>query len=168
VYIGEDGGVRRVYVGGEEIEQSSVCIVEYERKAWLESELLCSRADPLDPLSVLSLKLKESRVGPSPRSRLSFLCAPLSKVSSALRVCRPLLGYSSLGLHLIEWFDNLSWLVNTLSTEGRVSLKTGNLLLSLLLDILAGYFVLGFIAQTASPQDVFNFSSDTTKVSLPF
>ncbi|XP_018376302.1 PREDICTED: phosphatidylinositol N-acetylglucosaminyltransferase subunit Q isoform X2 [Trachymyrmex cornetzi] len=63
----------------------------------------------------------------------------LSKVTDRLL---PILKYSSLGLHIHDWLENVKWMLATIMRNRGIKLKTGNYVLAIVIDMALGIFVL--------------------------
>ncbi|XP_053982217.1 uncharacterized protein LOC128878221 [Hylaeus volcanicus] len=63
----------------------------------------------------------------------------LSKVTSKLL---PILKYSFLGLHVHGWLENVKWMLIAIIKNKRFTLKTGNYVFALIIDMLLGIFIL--------------------------
>lgn len=63
----------------------------------------------------------------------------LSKITNKLL---PILRYSFLGLHVNGWLENIKWMLITVIKNKRFTLKTGNYVFALIIDMLLGIFLL--------------------------
>ncbi|CAL7934906.1 unnamed protein product [Xylocopa violacea] len=63
----------------------------------------------------------------------------LSKVTNRLL---PILKYSFLGLHINGWLENVKWMLITIIKNKKFTLKTGNYVFALIIDMLLGIFIL--------------------------
>lgn len=63
----------------------------------------------------------------------------LSKITSKLL---PVLKYSFLGLHVHGWLENVKWMLIAIIKNKRFTLKTGNYVFALIIDMLLGIFIL--------------------------
>uniref|UniRef100_A0A6V7KR92 Uncharacterized protein n=1 Tax=Bracon brevicornis TaxID=1563983 RepID=A0A6V7KR92_9HYME len=63
----------------------------------------------------------------------------LSKLTNKLL---PISKYSTLGLHLSGWLENVKWLLATIIQEKRISLKTSNHILATAIDVSLGVLAL--------------------------
>lgn len=70
---------------------------------------------------------------------LLYLVLLLSKVTEKLLL---ILKYSSLGLHVHSWLENIKWMLVTVIRNRGFKLKTGNYALAILIDMALGIFVL--------------------------
>lgn len=57
----------------------------------------------------------------------------------------PAFKYSSLGMHLNEWLKNAKWALITIKQNRKFTLKTGNYVLAVILDMLFGILILRLI-----------------------
>lgn len=68
-----------------------------------------------------------------------YLVLLLSKVTERFL---PVLKYSSLGLHVHDWLENVKWMLATVVRNRNFRLKTGNYALAMVIDMALGIFVL--------------------------
>ncbi|KAG5318952.1 PIGQ acetylglucosaminyltransferase, partial [Pseudoatta argentina] len=68
-----------------------------------------------------------------------YLVLFLSKATDRLL---PILKYSSLGLHIHDWLENVKWMLATIIRNRGIKLKTGNYALAIVIDMALGIFVL--------------------------
>lgn len=67
---------------------------------------------------------------------------PVLLLSQITNKLSPILRYSFLGLHVNGWLENVKWMLITVIRNKRFTLKTGNYVFALIIDMLLGIFVL--------------------------
>ncbi|KAJ8665285.1 hypothetical protein QAD02_006947 [Eretmocerus hayati] len=87
---------------------------------------------------------------------LTFLF-PTIWLCRATHVFSPVLKYSSLGLHLMAWFQNAEWMLSTLLKSKNFTLKTINYALAMFVDMILGLLMLELLQhflEDSSPSEV--------------
>ncbi|CAL1678322.1 unnamed protein product [Lasius platythorax] len=129
-------------------------IVLYDHQALQETELFESKAasgDHFYELAKLIQNMKDEL-----RIKSKFVCIwetlliyhiffylyPVLWLSKITEKLLPVLKYSSLGLHVYSWLENIKWMLITILHDKSFKLKTGNYALSIVIDIALGIFVL--------------------------
>ncbi|KYM98455.1 Phosphatidylinositol N-acetylglucosaminyltransferase subunit Q [Cyphomyrmex costatus] len=129
-------------------------IILYNQQALLETELFESKTTSGDHFHELAKLIQSKKDELRIKSRfvhiwetlltyhISFylhLVLLLSKITDRLL---PILKYSSLGLHVYHWLENVKWMLATVIRNRDFKLKTGNYALAIIIDIALGIFVL--------------------------
>ncbi|XP_018308452.1 phosphatidylinositol N-acetylglucosaminyltransferase subunit Q [Mycetomoellerius zeteki] len=129
-------------------------IVLYNQRALQETELFESKTTSGDHFHELAKLVQSKKDELDVKSRfvriweslliyhMSFylhLVLLLSKVTNRLL---PILKYSSLGLHIHDWLENVKWMLATVIRNRGFKLKTGNYALAIVIDMALGIFVL--------------------------
>ena len=70
---------------------------------------------------------------------------PIIFLCSVTNMLLPILKYSTLGLHLNGWLENLKWMLNSIIERRKITIKTGNHILSIAIDVLFGVLMLRFL-----------------------
>lgn len=143
------------------VKESKICplnrchVIEYDETSLIKSELFIPQDSLLsddylqeecDYFKLLAHQLKRkesaslSKTDESLPKYLQHVFALFHWLSYGLEVSR-LSTYSSIGSHLREHIANLQWLIEKTWRDGGVNLQTGNLLCSLILDLLGGLAV---------------------------
>lgn len=73
---------------------------------------------------------------------MSFYLYPVLLLSKVTERLLPVLKYSSLGLHVYDWLENIKWMLATVIQNRNFKLKTGNYALAIMIDMALGIFVL--------------------------
>ncbi|EZA61601.1 Phosphatidylinositol N-acetylglucosaminyltransferase subunit Q [Ooceraea biroi] len=71
-----------------------------------------------------------------------FYLYPVLFLSKVTETLLPVLKYSSLGLHIYDWLENIKWMLVTVIHNKGFRLKTGNYALAIITDVALGIFVL--------------------------
>ncbi|EFN84829.1 phosphatidylinositol N-acetylglucosaminyltransferase subunit Q isoform X2 [Harpegnathos saltator] len=129
-------------------------IVLYDQRALRETELFESKTISGDHFSELAKLIQGKKDELRVKSRfiriketlltyhMLFYLYPvllLSKVTGKLLL---VLRYSSLGLHVHDWLENIKWMLVTVIRNKGFTLKTGNYAWAIIIDIALGIFVL--------------------------
>lgn len=129
-------------------------IILYNHRALQETELFEGRAvsdDHFYELTKLIQSMKDEL-----RIRSKFVCIwetlltyhiffylyPVLWLSKITKKLLPVLKYSSLGLHVYNWLENMKWMLITILHDKNFKLKTGNYASAIVVDISLGIFVL--------------------------
>lgn len=133
----------------------SILIVVYDQNSFMKTELFngSTHGDHFAELkSILQLEpirneiQGKSKLQQLRETMLAFfmlvLSYPVLHCYKVMSFMRQILKYSMLGTHLGSWFQNLVWITSTVAENKRVTLKTGNLMVTMVLDVLMGIFVL--------------------------
>ncbi|KYN45294.1 Phosphatidylinositol N-acetylglucosaminyltransferase subunit Q [Trachymyrmex septentrionalis] len=73
---------------------------------------------------------------------VSFYLHLILFLSKATDRLLPILKYSSLGLHIHDWLENVKWMLATIIRDRSIKLKTGNYALAIVIDMALGILVL--------------------------
>ncbi|GAB1868493.1 PIGQ acetylglucosaminyltransferase [Camponotus japonicus] len=129
-------------------------IILYNHRALQETELFESRAVSGDHFYEL-MKLIQS-MKDELKSKSKFICIwetlltyhiffylyPVLWLSTITKKLLPVLKYSSLGLHVYNWLENIKWMLITILHDKNFKLKTANYASAIVVDIALGIFVL--------------------------
>lgn len=128
-------------------------IVVYDQRALQETELFESSTASGDHFYELA-RLIQSKDELRNKSRfvrtwealltyhMSLYLYPVLLLSKVTERLLPVLKYSSLGLHVYDWLENVKWMLVTVVRNGNFKLKTGNYALAIVIDIALGIFIL--------------------------
>ncbi|RZF46736.1 hypothetical protein LSTR_LSTR002599 [Laodelphax striatellus] len=141
-------------IDGLTIQTDQCRLVVYDKDSFLKSELLSNQIESmrLDEIYnnhflilLFSLKKASKVINPNPPPQvvLTLLYIFQSVLLYSAKLL-PVLKFSTLGLHFHKSFFNMAWAMSSLSGKG-LNLKVGNYILSVLLDIILGTFVLQFL-----------------------
>ncbi|XP_014215510.1 phosphatidylinositol N-acetylglucosaminyltransferase subunit Q [Copidosoma floridanum] len=152
-------GLRNVILENQKVSLDSchTVLIVYDRQCFLRAELYTSKM-PRDHLTELRDVLKKEAAREE-KNRLhnTFLAnfkeffflllvlallKPVSFFCQISKFMNPVFKYSSLGLHLTEWFQNAKWTLTTLLQSKRLTLKTTNYILAIIIDIVLGHLFL--------------------------
>ncbi|XP_014295412.1 phosphatidylinositol N-acetylglucosaminyltransferase subunit Q [Microplitis demolitor] len=156
--------VKNVIVDTKTIEKSNyhTVIIIYDQKVLIKSELFrtqnLSGNHFLELKDILEKKIIEDKIKKKnyfencKETLLMYMIIIfmypvlfLSKVTSKLM---PIFKYSTLGLHLSGWLENIKWILLTIIQDKKFTLKTLNPMVAITLDILLGVFLIRFLMQT--------------------
>ncbi|XP_033215632.1 phosphatidylinositol N-acetylglucosaminyltransferase subunit Q isoform X1 [Belonocnema kinseyi] len=71
---------------------------------------------------------------------------PIVFLCSVTNMLLPILKYSTLGLHVNGWLENLRWMLNSIIERRRITIKTGNHILATIVDVLLGILMLRLLS----------------------
>jgi len=129
-------------------------IILYDKWALQETELFESKAASGDHFYELARLIQSKRDELKIKSRFAriletlliyymicqlYLVLLLSKVTEKLLL---ILRYSSLGLHVHSWLENMKWMLVTVVRNRSFKLQTGNYALAMVIDMALGILVL--------------------------
>lgn len=129
-------------------------IILYDRRALQETELFESRTASGDHFHELARLIQSKEDELKIKSRfvctwealltyhMSLYLYPVLLLSKVTERLLPVLKYSSLGLHVYDWLENVKWMLATVVRNGNFKLKTGNHALAIVIDMALGIFVL--------------------------
>lgn len=145
-----------IVLNNKRIDLSTIraTIILYDHRALQETELFESKAasgDHFYELAKLIQSMKDEL-----RTKSKFVCIwetlltchiflylyPVLWLSKITEKLLPVLKYSSLGLHVYSWLENIKWMLITILHDKNFKLKTGNYALAIVIDIALGIFVL--------------------------
>ncbi|XP_075231560.1 phosphatidylinositol glycan anchor biosynthesis class Q isoform X2 [Lycorma delicatula] len=147
----------------------------YNKSEFIKSELLVKQFDfvenPSDcfrtlthSLEVLSKSAKSSSILFNIfKPFIIFLLRLFSLFLCYTTSAKPLLRFSTLGVHFHHLFKNICWVLSTVLVDKKLTLKTGNFIFALLADTIGGMIVLYYLVNAVSIQDVVNFICNTSE-----
>lgn len=137
-----------------DLSVTHITIILYDKCALQETELFESKAASGDHFYELAKLIQGKKDELKIKSRFAriwetlliyhmicqlYLVLLLSKVTEKLLL---ILKYSSLGLHVHSWLENIKWMLVTVIRNKGFKLKTGNYALAIVIDMALGIFVL--------------------------
>lgn len=137
-----------------DLSATHATIVLYNYQALQDTELFESKAASGDHFYELARLIQNMKDELGLRSKfvcvwetlltyhIFFYLYPVLWLSKVTEKLLPLLKYSSLGLHVHSWLENLKWMLITILHDKNFKLKTGNYALAIIIDIALGIFVL--------------------------
>ncbi|XP_066596372.1 phosphatidylinositol N-acetylglucosaminyltransferase subunit Q-like isoform X2 [Prorops nasuta] len=153
--------IKNIIINGEKVLLTfhHIFIITYDKLALEETELFSSRSSKQNHFYELRNILQNHQVKEEIQRKSgfnsikntlityhAFLCFyPVVFLTKAMNKLMPLLRYSSLGLHIIHWLENMKWMLMTIMQNKRLTLKTGNYISTTIFDMLLGIFVLKFL-----------------------
>lgn len=154
--------IRDVFIDDSEIAPSSyhTVFLIYDKTGLLQAELLINKAPSGDHFQELKEILQERSIKDEINESESSLPKEISLVYVTLYLsysiqflCTitgkllPIFKYSTLGLHMYSWLENANWTLNTIVEKKRITLKSGNYILAVMLDVLLGNLLLRFLLE---------------------
>ena len=91
---------------------------------------------------------------------------PILFLCSITNMLLPALKYSSLGLHLNGWLENLKWMLNSIIESRRITIKTGNHILATIVDVVLGVLMLRLLSENIGDVAPSSILLDNADVSL--
>lgn len=152
----EEYYLANIILDNKRIDLSTICatIILYNNRALQETELFRSRAASGDHFYELTKLIQSMKDELKIKSKfvciwetlltyhIFFYLYPVLWLSKITKKLLPVLKYSSLGLHVYNWLENIKWMLITILHEKNFKLKTGNYALAIVVDIALGIFVL--------------------------
>lgn len=129
-------------------------IILYDQRALQETELFKSKAMSGDHFYELAKLIQSKKDELRFKSRfihvketlltyhMLFYLYPILLLSKVTEKLLLILRYSSLGLHVYGWLENIKWMLVTVIRNKGFTLKTGNYAWAIIIDIILGIFVL--------------------------
>lgn len=71
---------------------------------------------------------------------------PIVFLCCVTNVLLPVFKYSTLGLHVNGWLENLKWMLNSIIERRRITIKTGNHILATIVDVVLGILMLKLLS----------------------
>ncbi|XP_046741201.1 phosphatidylinositol N-acetylglucosaminyltransferase subunit Q isoform X2 [Diprion similis] len=155
--------IRDVLVDSAKITPSAyhTVIIIYDQTALLQAELLVNKAPSGDHFQELKQTLQQRSIKDEINRKskinligeilltyhalfLLYIMQFLYKIASKLF---PVLKYSALGLHMHSWLENGQWTLTTIVQRKKITLKTGNYIVAMVLDVLLGILLLQFLLE---------------------
>ncbi|XP_028171795.1 phosphatidylinositol N-acetylglucosaminyltransferase subunit Q [Ostrinia furnacalis] len=126
--------IKKLFINGNAIDAKDKClIVFYDLNTIRESEVEWEYSDELSKLQ--QLVLSENR-------------QPESQPYDATKLSCPIWFSSSMFIqHVINYFNVMKWLLITIKRDKKVSIKHGNLICAILMDLILGYVILQYLTQ---------------------
>lgn len=148
--------VTNVIINNKRLDSSTIriTIVLYDQRALQETELFESKAASGDHFYELAKLIQSKKDELRVKSRfvliketlliyhMVFYLYPVLSLSKVVEKLLPILKYSSLGLHVYSWLENIKWMLITVIRNKSFTLKTGNYALAIAIDMTLGIFVL--------------------------
>ncbi|XP_036143285.1 phosphatidylinositol N-acetylglucosaminyltransferase subunit Q isoform X2 [Monomorium pharaonis] len=132
-----------------DLSATRTTLILYDRRALQKTELFERSATSSDHFHELArlIQSKEDELRIKSTSLLTYhisfyLLHPILLLSKIMEGLLPILKYSSLGLHVYDWLENVKWMLATVVRDGSFKLKTGNHALAIVIDVALGIFVL--------------------------
>lgn len=140
----------------KKIDLSAMCtiLILYDQQTLQETELFESKTTLGDNFYELVRLIQSKKDELRIKSRfvciwetlltyhMSLYLYPVLLLSKIMEKLLPILKYSSLGLHVYDWLENLKWMLATVIRNRNFKLKTGNYALAIVIDMALGIFVL--------------------------
>lgn len=129
-------------------------LILYDQRALQETELFESKTASGDHFHELARLIQSKKDELRIKSRfvriwetlltyhMALYLYPVLLLSRVTERLLPVLKYSSLGLHVHDWLENVKWMLVTVIRNGNFKLKTGNYALAIVIDMALGIFVL--------------------------
>lgn len=152
---------RDIVLDGRKVSPTShhTVIIVYDQMALLRSELLINKAPLGDHFQELKYILHNKPVEDEINKKSKFSLVreilltyhallflyPVQFMAGIVDEILPVLKYSTLGLHLHSWLENAKWTLATIIKRKRITLRTGNYILAVMLDVLFGVLILQFL-----------------------
>ncbi|KAL0893068.1 hypothetical protein ABMA27_014713 [Loxostege sticticalis] len=126
--------VTKLILNGYEVDfKDNFILVLYDYNKIRESEVEWEYCDNLSKLQ--NLILSENDRPQSQDSYVSILTCPVWLTASMFIQ------------HIINYFNVIKWLIFTMRTDRKISIKQGNLILAIVMDLLLGYVILEYLTQ---------------------
>ncbi|KAG5306640.1 PIGQ acetylglucosaminyltransferase, partial [Acromyrmex insinuator] len=146
----------KIILNNKKIDLSAMrtMIVLYNQRALQGTELFESKATSGDHFHELAKLVQSKKDELKIKSRfvciwetlliyhVSFYLHLVLFLSKATDRLLPILKYSSLGLHIHDWLENVKWMLATIIKNRGIKLKTGNYALAIIIDMALGILVL--------------------------
>ena len=146
----------KITVNNKKINLSAIrtMIVLYNQRALRQTELFESKTTSGDHFHELAKLVQSKKDELKIKSRfvciweilliyyVSFYLHIVLFLSKATDRLLPILKYSSLGLHIHDWLENVKWMLATIIRNRGIKLKTGNYALAIVIDMTLGILVL--------------------------
>lgn len=163
-----------------DISRTRTIIVIYDQRALQETELFESKITLGDHFYELAKLIQSKKVMDELRIKSKSVCIKetllaynltfymylvllLTKITEKLL---PVLKYSSLGLHVHGWLENIKWMLITIIQNKGFTLKTGNYVLAIIIDIALGIFILRLLEYYIEDTTPSQFLLNNAEVSL--
>lgn len=129
-------------------------IILYDQRALRETELFESKVASGDHFYELAKLVQSRKDELKTESRfvrvketllayhMTLYLYPVLFLSKVTETLLPVLRYSSLGLHIYSWLENIKWMLITVIRNKSFTLKTGNYASAILVDMMLGIFIL--------------------------
>jgi len=145
-----------IILNNKKLDPSAICtmFILYDQWALQETELFESKTALGDHFHELAKLVQSKKNELRIQSRfiriwetlliyyMSFYLYPVLLLSKVMERLLPVLKYSSLGLHVHDWLQNVKWMLVTVIRNRNFKLKTGNYALAIVIDMALGIFVL--------------------------
>ncbi|XP_015438990.1 PREDICTED: phosphatidylinositol N-acetylglucosaminyltransferase subunit Q [Dufourea novaeangliae] len=153
-----DYGIRGITINNKKIStlHCHTVIAVYNQAALRETELLDQKATTGDHFYELMKIVQNKQVEGELQKKGKFTYIketllvyhmflyfyPVLLLNKITNKLLPLLKYSFLGLHVHGWLENVKWMLIAIIKNKRFTLKTGNHVFALIIDMLLGIFIL--------------------------
>lgn len=159
-HLNYDYCLKNIFINGKNISPTMchTMIIIYDQLSLIQSELFISSTKKDHFVELQQLLKKKANQNEIRRKTLNdctrefvltncafLLFYPILFLSSVSKFLLPLSKYSTLGLHWNAWLENFNWMLNSIIHEKRISIKTGNYILAMIVDMILGILVLKFI-----------------------
>ncbi|XP_014489411.1 PREDICTED: phosphatidylinositol N-acetylglucosaminyltransferase subunit Q [Dinoponera quadriceps] len=137
-----------------DLSTTRTIIVLYDQQALQETELFKSKAVSGDHFYELAKLIQSKKDELKVKTRFTrvketlltyhmlFYLYPVLLLSKVTEKLLLVLKYSSLGLHVHDWLENIKWMLVTVIRNKGFTLKTGNYAWAMIIDVALGIFVL--------------------------
>nr|XP_031833107.1 phosphatidylinositol N-acetylglucosaminyltransferase subunit Q isoform X1 [Nomia melanderi] len=153
-----DYGIKRITINNKKISTiyCHTVIIIYDQTALKETELFDQKATSGDHFYELMKIVQNKQVEGELQKKGKFTYIketllvyhmflyfyPILFLNKITNKLLPIFKYSFLGLHVHGWLENVKWMLITVIKNKRFTLKTGNYVFALIIDMLLGIFVL--------------------------
>lgn len=183
-HLNYDYCLKNIFINGKNISPTMchTMIIIYDQLSLIQSELFISSTKKDHFVELQQLLKKKANQNEIRRKTLNdctrefvltncafLLFYPILFLSSVSKFLLPLSKYSTLGLHWNAWLENFNWMLNSIIHEKRISIKTGNYILAMIVDMILGILVLKFILfaiEDETPSSILLTNADKVVVTL--
>ncbi|CAG9786158.1 unnamed protein product [Diatraea saccharalis] len=124
--------IKDVYLNGKQVDLADCIVILYDYEKIVNSEVKWEFDDMFSKLQSLIQNQDDQS---------NIMC------SEPLIMCPSWLASSMFIQHIINYINIIHWAVMSVKRNRKISIKHGNLLLSILMDIFLGYLALHYLAQ---------------------
>ncbi|XP_073974535.1 phosphatidylinositol glycan anchor biosynthesis class Q isoform X2 [Rhodnius prolixus] len=164
--------VKKVIINHESFNLGNCHIILYDDIALIKSELFLPKirqiTDEGDHFKILTYHLKRINLTELNMSRFKLKIVSLvififENILRLMDKCYTFLCLTTLGMHIYQSLQIFSWLIITYKSEGKITLKTGNILMSILIDVIFGYALLSMLVESTNSNDILNLIASYTE-----
>ncbi|XP_051174046.1 uncharacterized protein LOC127289862 isoform X2 [Leptopilina boulardi] len=176
--------LKNIFINGTNISPITchVMIIIYDQLSLIKSELFVSSTTK-DHFIELQQLLKKKENQNEIRKKTMIDCTrefiltnfalvlfyPILFLCTVSKFLLPIFKYSTLGLHWNGWLQNFNWMLNSIIHKKRITIKTGNYILAMIVDMILGILMLRFILisiEDVAPSSVMLTNADKVVVTL--